>query len=122
MPSAKYSCSVSPDMFSNGSTAMDGLSGSCRLGTSVAGDAALPLPDKPSIAVLPFENMSGDPEQEFLADGVAEDIITALSRLRWLFVIARNSTFAYKGASPDVREVARDLGVRYVLERKHSVS
>ncbi len=77
---------------------------------------ALPLPDKPSIAVLPFQNMSGDAEQEFLADGVAEDIITALSRLRWLFVIARNSTFAYKGASPDVRDAARDLGVRYVLE------
>ena len=76
----------------------------------------LALPDKPSIAVLPFQNMSGDAEQEFLADGVAEDIITALSRLRWLFVISRNSTFAYKGASPDVREVARDLGVRYVLE------
>ena len=76
----------------------------------------LPLPDKPSIAVLPFQNMSGDAEQEFLADGVAEDIITALSRLRWLFVIARNSSFAYKGAAPDVREVARDLGVRYVLE------
>ena len=74
------------------------------------------LPEKPSIAVLPFENMSDDAGQEFLADGVAEDIITALSRLRWLFVIARNSTFAYKGASPDVREVARDLGVRYVLE------
>ncbi len=79
-------------------------------------DAPPALPDKPSIAVLPFQNMSGDAEQEFLADGVAEDIITALSRLRWLFVIARNSTFAYKGASPDVRDVARDLGVRYVLE------
>jgi TolB-like protein len=76
----------------------------------------LPLPDKPSIAVLPFQNMSGDAEQEYLADGIAEDIITALSRSRWLFVIARNSTFAYKGASPNVRDVARDLGVRYVLE------
>jgi TolB-like protein len=76
----------------------------------------LPLPDKPSIAVLPLENMSGDPEQDFLAAGIAEDIITALSRLRWLFVIARNSTFAYKGTSPNIREVARDLGVRYVLE------
>jgi TolB-like protein len=82
----------------------------------VGTEAPLALPDKPSIAVLPFQNMSGDAEQEFLADGVAEDIITALSRLRWLFVIARNSTFAYKGASPDVRDVARDLGVRYVLE------
>jgi adenylate cyclase len=72
--------------------------------------------DRPSIAVLPFANLSGDPEQEYLADGVTEDIITALARLRWLFVIARNSTFAYKGKATDVREVARDLGVRYVLE------
>ncbi|MGI9521728.1 MAG: adenylate/guanylate cyclase domain-containing protein [Hyphomicrobiaceae bacterium] len=74
------------------------------------------LPDKPSIAVLPFENMSVDPEQEFFADGVAEDVITALSRFRSLFVIARNSSFSYKGTSTDVRQVARDLGVRYVLE------
>jgi TolB-like protein/Tfp pilus assembly protein PilF len=72
--------------------------------------------DAPSIAVLPFTNMSGDPEQDFLADGIAEDIITALARLRWLVVIARNSTFVYKGKAVDVREVARDLGVRYVLE------
>ena len=78
--------------------------------------AALALPDKPSIAVLPFQNMSGDPEQEFFSDGMAEDIITALSKLRWFFVIARNSSFAYKGKSPDVRQVARELGVRYVLE------
>jgi adenylate cyclase len=77
---------------------------------------ALALPDKPSIAVLPFQNMSGDPEQEYFADGMAEDIITALSKLRWFFVIARNSTFAYKGKSLDVRQVARELGVRYVLE------
>jgi adenylate cyclase len=76
----------------------------------------LTLPDKPSIAVLPFQNMSNDPEQEFLADGMAEDIITALSRYRSLFVIARNSTFAYKGQSPDLRDVSRELGVRYVLE------
>lgn len=76
----------------------------------------LPLPDKPSIAVLPFDNMSGDHKQEFFADGITEDIITELSRFRSLFVIARNSTFAYKGKYPDVREVARDLGVRYVLE------
>jgi adenylate cyclase len=74
------------------------------------------LPDKPSIAVLPFANMSGDPEQEYFADGMTEDIITGLSRFRSLFVIARNSTFSYKGKSPDVREVANDLGVRYVLE------
>ncbi len=76
----------------------------------------LPLPDKPSIAVLPFQNMSGDPEQEYFADGVVEDIITSLSRSGWLFVIARNSSFAYKGTSPDVRRVGRELGVRYVLE------
>ena len=73
-------------------------------------------PDKPSIAVLPFQNMSGDPEQEFFADGMAEDIITGLSRYRSLFVIARNSSFSYKGQSPDLRDVSRDLGVRYVLE------
>ncbi len=78
--------------------------------------AGLALPDKPSIAVLPFENMSGDPDQEYFSDGITEDIITALSKLRWLFVIARNSTFSYKGAAPDIRQVARDLGVRYVLE------
>ncbi len=77
---------------------------------------ALPLPDKPSIAVLPFPNMSGDPEQGYFADGIAEDIITGLSRLRWLFVIARNSSFTYKGRNVDVRQVGRELGVRYVLE------
>jgi adenylate cyclase len=76
----------------------------------------LQLPDRPSIAVLPFANMSGDPEQEYFADGVVEDIITALSRSGWLFVIARNSSFAYKGTSPDIRKVGRELGVRYVLE------
>jgi adenylate cyclase len=77
---------------------------------------ALPLPDKPSIAVLPFQNMSGDPEQEYFADGMVEEIITALSRIRWLFVIARNSSFTYKGRPVDVRQVGRELGVRYVLE------
>jgi adenylate cyclase len=77
---------------------------------------ALPLPDKPSIAVLPFQNISGDPEQGYFADGMVEEIITALSRIRWLFVIARNSSFAYKGRSPDVKQVGRELGVRYVLE------
>jgi len=77
---------------------------------------ALPLPDKPSIAVLPFANMSGDPEQEYFVDGVVEEIITAISRLPWLFVIARNSSFAYKSKSPDLRQVGRELGVRYVLE------
>jgi TolB-like protein len=76
----------------------------------------LPLPDKPSIAVLPFDNISGDPEQEYFADGMVEEIITALSRFRQLFVIARNSTFTYKGAAVDVKQVGRELGVRYVLE------
>jgi TolB-like protein/class 3 adenylate cyclase len=75
-----------------------------------------PLPDKPSIAVLPFQNMSGDPEQEYFVDGMVEEIITALSRIRWLFVLARNSSFSYKGLSPDVKRVGRELGVRYVLE------
>ena len=78
--------------------------------------AALALPDKPSIAVLPFQNMSGDAEQAYFADGMVEEIITALSRIRWLFVIARNSSFAYKGQSVDVKQVGRELGVRYVLE------
>jgi TolB-like protein len=77
---------------------------------------ALPLPDKPSIAVLPFANMSGDPEQEYFADGMVEEITTALSRIRWLFVIARNSSFTYKGQTVDVKQVGRGLGVRYVLE------
>jgi adenylate cyclase len=75
-----------------------------------------PLPDKPSIAVLPFQNMSGDPEQEYFVDGLVEDIITALSRDRGLFVIARNSSFTYKGQAVDIRQVGRELGVRYVLE------
>src|SRR6516165_4432996 len=78
--------------------------------------ALLPLPDKPSLAVLPFQNMSGDSEQEYFADGIVEDIITALSRIRWLFVIARNSSFTYKGKPVDVKQVGRELGVRYVLE------
>jgi len=79
-------------------------------------EAPLALPDKPSIAVLPFANMSGDPEQEYFVDGMVEEIITALSRIRWLFVLARNSSFSYKGQSPDVKRVGRELGVRYVLE------
>jgi len=74
------------------------------------------LPDKPSIAVLPFANISGDPEQEYFADGMVDEIITALSRIRWLFVIAQNSSFSYKGHSPDVKQVGRELGVRYVLQ------
>lgn len=85
-----------------------------RLGE--ADQPALPLPDKPSIAVLPFQNMSGDTEQEYFADGIVEDIISALSRFRQLFVIARNSAFAYKGKPLDLRRVGRELGVRYVLE------
>jgi adenylate cyclase len=77
---------------------------------------ALPLPDRPSIAVLPFQNMSGDPEQEYFTDGMVEDIITGLSRIKWLFVIARNSTFTFKGRAIDVKQIGRELGVRYVLE------
>jgi adenylate cyclase len=76
----------------------------------------LPLPNKPSIAVLPFDNLSGDAEQEYFADGMVDEIITELSRIRWLFVIARNSSFTYKGKAVDVRQVGRELGVRYVLE------
>jgi TolB-like protein/class 3 adenylate cyclase len=88
-----------------------------RVSGAVAGPRpALPLPDKPSIAVLPFQNMSGDPEQEYFADGIVEDIITALSRFRHLFVIARNSSFTYKGRLVDVRQVGHELGVRYVGE------
>lgn len=78
--------------------------------------ATLPVPDKPSLAVLPFTNMSGNPEQEYFSDGVTEDIITALSKFRWFFVIARNSTFTFKGQSSDIRAVAEKLGVRYVME------
>jgi adenylate cyclase len=83
---------------------------------SAAANSPLALPDKPSIAVLPFQNMSGDPEQEYFTDGMVEEIITALSRIRWLFVIARNSSFTYKGRAIDVKQVGRELGVRYVLE------
>ena len=93
-----------------------------RVGSSLEGNqptspaAALPLPDKPSIAVLPFANLSGDPEQEYFADGMVEEIITALSRIRWLFVIARNSSFTYKGQAVDAKQIGRELGVQYVLE------
>jgi len=76
----------------------------------------LPLPDKPSLAVLPFQNITGDPEQDYFVDGTVEEITTAISRLPWLFVIARNSSFTYKGRAVDVKQVARELGVRYVLE------
>jgi TolB-like protein/Tfp pilus assembly protein PilF len=83
---------------------------------STAKQPVLPLPEKPSIAVLPFSNMSGDPEQDYFADGICEDIITGLSKLRWFFVIARNSSFIYKGKAVDLRHVGLELGVRYVLE------
>jgi len=76
----------------------------------------LPLPDKPSIAVLPSANLSGDPEQEYFGDGMVEEIITALSHIRWLFVIARNSSFTYKGQAVELKQIGRELGVRYVLE------
>src|SRR5215472_3144606 len=84
--------------------------------STIAASPALPIPDKPSIAVLPFANMSGDPDQEYFADGMVEEITTAISRIRWLFVIARNSSFTYKGQAIDVKQVGRELGVRYVLE------
>jgi adenylate cyclase len=90
--------------------------GAATKSTSTPPPPALPLPDKPSIAVLPFANMSGDPEQDYFADGMVEEIITALSRIRWLFVIARNSSFTYEGRAVDVKQVGRQLGVRYVLE------
>ena len=92
------------------------LRGKASEAPAVPAPEAPRAPEKPSIAVLPFVNMSGNPEHEFVADGLTEDIITALARLNWLFVIARNSTFVYKNKPTDVRQVARDLGVRYVLE------
>ena len=93
----------------------EGSARSARVGAAEL-PPVLPLPDKPSIAVLPFQNMSGDPEQEYFADGMVEEITTALSRIRWLFVIARNSSFTYKAHAIDVKQVGRELGVRYVLE------
>jgi len=87
-----------------------------RLDAKPTAAPPLTLPDKPSIAVLPFQNLSSDPEQEYFTDGMVEEIITALSRIRWLFVIARNSSFTYKGQAIDVKRVGRELGVRYVLE------
>ena len=80
----------------------------------------LPLPGKPSIAVLAFTNMSSDPDQEFFSDGIASDLITELSRTRWLFVIARNSSFSYKGRAIDIRQIARELGVRYSPGRQRA--
>ncbi len=86
-----------------------------RIETASRARTAFSLPDKPSIAVLPFENMGGDPEQAYFADGMTDDLITDLSKVAGLFVIARNSTFVYKGKSKDIREIAKTLGVRYVL-------
>ena len=91
-----------------------GVEAADRARTTATG--LLALPDRPSIAVLPFQNMSGDAEQDYFADGMVEDIITGLSRIKWLFVIARNSSFTYKGRAVDVKQVGRELGVRYVLE------
>jgi len=94
----------------------EAASSTLREASSLGDGKPLALPDKPSVAVLPFENMSGDPEQEYFADGMVEEIITALSRFKWLFVIARNSSFTFKGKAVDIKEVGRRLGVRYVLE------
>jgi TolB-like protein/Tfp pilus assembly protein PilF len=96
-----------------------GAKGAAPITTDIMAKPTAPphaVPDRPSIAVLPFQNMSGDPEQEYFADGVVEDIITALSRMRWLFVIARNSSFTYKGRAVNMKQVSSELGVRYVLE------
>ena len=88
-----------------------------RAGQAVQASApSLELPDKPSIAVLPFENLSGDPSQDYFADGMVEEITAALSRVRSFFVIARNSAFTYKGRAVDMKQVSRELGVRYVIE------
>ena len=107
-------------LFASPVIAIDGdgehSSGASTTAMDAAANRGLPLPDRPSIAVLPFDNMSGEPGQEHFADGISEDLITGLSRVRWLFVIARNSSFVYKGRAVDVREVAAKLGVRYVLE------
>ena len=84
--------------------------------TTAEAPPTLAFPDRPSIAVLPFANMSGDPEQEYFADGMVDDILSALSRVRWLFVIARQSSFAYRGRAADVKPIGRELGVRYVVE------
>lgn len=104
---------ASPVVVIDSDTANLGLS---ALTTAAGNDGALPLLDRPSIAVLPFANMSGDSDQEYFADGISEDLITGLSRIRWLFVIARNSAFVYKHRAVDVKQVSRELGVRYVLE------
>ncbi len=113
---------ISQQFVDLGEQALKNMAGTVRVyalrpdGERAIARPALSLPDKPSIAVLPFENMSGDAHQEYFADGMVEEIITALSRLRWLFVIARNSSFAYKGRALDVKRIGHELGVRYVLE------
>src|SRR5690348_2673273 len=94
----------------------DVISGIFDASVTARAASAPTLPEKPSIAVLPFSNLSGDPEHEYFADGMVDDIITGLARINWLFVIARNSTFIYKGRAVDVKQVGRELGVRYVLE------
>ena len=93
-----------------------GASGNAATADGILVGHAPALPDRPSIVVLPFTNMSGEAEQDYFADGMVEEIITALSRMRWLFVIARNSSFAYRGRAVDVKQIGRELGVRYVLE------
>jgi adenylate cyclase len=100
----------------NASEADQAAIGNVPVPHSRGDQSTLPLPDKPSIAVLPFANLSGDPEQDYFADGIVEDIIAGLSRIKWVFVIARNSSFVYKGRAIDVKQVGRELGVRYVLE------
>ena len=94
----------------------DAIAGAVPVPAAEPARPTLPLPNKPSIAVLPFTNLSGDPEQDYFADGMVEDIITGLSRIKWIFVIARNSSFAYRGKAMDVKQVGRELGVRYLLE------
>jgi len=102
------------DIRSNGAEASDAAAAADEVHEQPR--PAMPLPDRPAIAVLPFTNMSGDPEQEYFSDGISEDIITALSKLRWFFVIARNSSFTYKGKAVHMKQVAEELGVRYVVE------
>jgi adenylate cyclase len=120
VPGVSAAAAEPPRRLTNPPEPVSELIGREEAGTPEAASApaepALALPDNPSIAVLPFQNMSGDPEQEYFADGMVEEIITALSRVRWLFVIARNSSFTYKGQAIDVKQVGRELGVRYVLE------
>jgi len=94
----------------------DAIAGGARVAVAQPARPSLPLPDKPSIAVLPFTNLSGDPEQDYFGDGIVEDIITGLSRIKWIFVIARNSSFAYREKAMDVKQVGRELGVRYALQ------